>query len=695
MQYCDHSIKEVASSNEQILRIVYENMLKLRRKSRVIYRPFTYFPQLDVIHKAGADFRQIFPEHRDGDYVFLGFEADGAYERELIMNVVGNPDAEVYFNGKRIPVKKSDFWGEDSVDANIIFRKGRNRICVKAVAKENSFEAYVRILIPELRMGAGSYVYYARPYIEQEGFRGQSAMTYSQLYHKDEQVMVQPEQIEWIFPKKPKQSAEKIFDFFALCSGKGKAAYVYTECKGKLLLKHTSPIRIFSDQKLLYHSDAAGKYEAEYDEFTPLLIKSMKSDAWGFEAIAYGENRLSFVTDADCPDLQWIWAGPFGREKESPDYPYVPERTLDFAKPMPSICGNTVYWKFYRKDTYLHQYVETAFWGQWFYAIMVGLEGMRQAAMKLREASFYDYFLSFIQTICTHRDYAKYDTDELGYASYMPHSVRLDNLDAIGTFGINITEYYLMTGDEAAKNVLKTLSDAMMQDVPRFPDGTFYRGKTMWTDDMYMCLPFLARLGAVTGLNMYFDEAAGQIFGFYKRLYMQDQNLYSHIYFPEEDFANHIPWGRGNGWVLLAISEVLMLMPKDHSDYAAVLEIFQRFASGILHFRDAGEKLWHQIVNDDDSYIETSGSAMFITALARGVTYGWLEETIKEDVLEAWNALTEKCIDSEGNVYGVCQGSGCNKEKEYYLQLETIVNDDHGVGIVLGAGAAVMEMLGE
>ena len=47
------------------------------------------------------------------------------------------------------------------------------------------------------------------------------------------------------------------------------------------------------------------------------------------------------------------------------------------------------------------------------------------------------------------------------------------------------------------------------------------------------------------------------------------------------------------------------------------------------------------------------------------------------------------------NVYGVCQGSGCNKEKEYYLQLETIVNDDHGVGIVLGAGAAVMEMLGE
>ena len=114
-----------------------------------------------------------------------------------------------------------------------------------------------------------------------------------------------------------------------------------------------------------------------------------------------------------------------------------------------------------------------------------------------------------------------------------------------------------------------------------------------------------------------------------------------------------------------------------------------------MRHRDTKEGIWHQVINNHKSYIETSGSAMFITALARGIRKGWLEDTYKEDVLQAWKALTEKCVDAQGNVYGVCVGSGCNKEEEYYMQLDTIVNDDHGMGIVLGAGVEVMNLLGE
>ena len=86
---------------------------------------------------------------------------------------------------------------------------------------------------------------------------------------------------------------------------------------------------------------------------------------------------------------------------------------------------------------------------------------------------------------------------------------------------------------------------------------------------------------------------------------------------------------------------------------------------------------------------------MFITGLARGVKYGWLDEDIKADIVQAWEGLTQKCVDSEGNVLGVCMGSGCSMDEQYYIDLGTIVNDDHGVGIVLTAGVAVMNMLGE
>ena len=40
-------------------------------------------------------------------------------------------------------------------------------------------------------------------------------------------------------------------------------------------------------------------------------------------------------------------------------------------------------------------------------------------------------------------------------------------------------------------------------------------------------------------------------------------------------------------------------------------------------------------------------------------------------------------------------GSGCNKEEKYYLDLGTITNDDHGIGIVVGAGLEIMNLIGE
>lgn len=695
MNYCEKSIKQVTSSNEDIVRTVYGNMSKARKKSKVIYRPFTYYKEMDFVMKGGPDFSEIFPSYTAGDYAFISIDADGMYDRNLTINVAKNKNAEVYFNGERISTRYAPFRNNPALDADILFKKGKNRIIVKLVADDDGFEGYLRILIPEFRMGAGGYVYCTIPYIDDDGFEGQSVIRHSRLYKKEEVFEPAFENIDWVFPVKPEQSNLKVFDFNSLCSSKGNAAYVYTECKGRLVIEHSSPVKVLSGKKVLYTSEKKGKYEGEFPKFTPLLLKSGKGTQWGFTAAVYGETQLSFVEGAACPDLQWIWAGPFGREEEPFSYPYAPEIKLDFAEIMPSACGKTCYWNFYRKNTYVRQYVETNFWGQWFYAIMVGLEGMRQTAAKLDIKEFYGYYISFVKTMAHHRDYAVYDNAVSGYSSYLPASAKFDNLDSIGTFGITLSEYYLMTGDNEAKRLIEMLANSMMTNVPRFADGTFNRGKTMWTDDMYMCLPFLARLGVVFGESRYFDEAARQVFGFYERMYMHDENIYSHIYFPLEKFANRVPWGRGNGWVLLAMSELLMFMPEEHKDREKILDIFRDFAGGVLNCRDKKEGIWHQVINNSESYLETSGSAMFITALARGVRYGWLDKGIKNTVAEAWNALCEKCIDSEGNVYGICQGSGCNKEEKYYLNLGTITNDDHGVGIVLGAGVAVMDMLNE
>ena len=237
------------------------------------------------------------------------------------------------------------------------------------------------------------------------------------------------------------------------------------------------------------------------------------------------------------------------------------------------------------------QNLQTSFFGKWYYAPMVGANALRSLADKLDIEEYYTYFMKSMDVLCNHREFTIYEFDKTGYSMFNSSCARLNNLDAIGTFGMNIAEYYLMTGDKDARRMLHVLADNIEHNIPRFPDGTYNRVKTMWTDDMYMCLPFLVRLGVIMGEEKYFDEIVRQVNGFYERMFMKDQSIYSHIFFPQENFANRVPWGRGNGWVLLALSEVLLLMPENYKGRERILEVFREFSKGVLNCRDEKEVL--------------------------------------------------------------------------------------------------------
>ena len=113
---------------------------------------------------------------------------------------------------------------------------------------------------------------------------------------------------------------------------------------------------------------------------------------------------------------------------------------------------------------------------------------------------------------------------------------------------------------------------------------------------------------------------------------------------------------------------------------------------GILSCQDSSG-MWHQVLNRPDSYQETSCTAMFLLSIVRGVNRGWLEAKDYLSCMEkAWNALLQHSVDAAGDVYGVCLGSGCAKDAEYYKQLPAKKNDDHGTGIVMMAAAEMMKL---
>jgi rhamnogalacturonyl hydrolase YesR len=81
---------------------------------------------------------------------------------------------------------------------------------------------------------------------------------------------------------------------------------------------------------------------------------------------------------------------------------------------------------------------------------------------------------------------------------------------------------------------------------------------------------------------------------------------------------------------------------------------------------------------------------MLIVGLCRGIRNGWLDASFKENVKRAYNGLLRNKIKADGTVTDVCMGSGNSTDVNYYMQLGTVENDDHGTGVIL---TAISEMI--
>jgi len=246
------------------------------------------------------------------------------------------------------------------------------------------------------------------------------------------------------------------------------------------------------------------------------------------------------------------------------------------------------------------------------------------------------------------------------------------------------------------KPVIDRAIDFVSNSQFRLADGTLARQRpvrdSVWADDMYMGVSILAQAGRMTGDTRYYDDAARQVLQIGQRLYVPNEKLFTHGWntVNPDDHPTYL-WGRANGWCMMAMAELLTVMPQDHADRTAVLKQFRTLAQGIASVQ-ASDGLWHQMLNRTDSYTETSCSAMFVFAIARGVNRGWLDFASYGPVaLVGWNGLTAR-VDAQGHLSGVCAGTTYANDYVYYYHRPAI-DDVHGYGPMLLAGAEIIHLI--
>lgn len=230
----------------------------------------------------------------------------------------------------------------------------------------------------------------------------------------------------------------------------------------------------------------------------------------------------------------------------------------------------------------------------------------------------------------------------------------------------------------------------------RLPDGTLARNRpqknTLWLDDLYMGVPALAQMGKLTGKTSYYDDAVKQIKQFTQRMFDKEKGLYMHGWVQDMNPHPMFYWGRANGWALMAMVELLDVLPENHAGRPFVLQQLQAHAKGLASYQ-SGSGFWHQLLNRSDSYLETSATAIYSYCIAHACNKGWLDaKAYAPMAMLAWNAVTTK-VNAAGQVEGTCVGTGMAFDPAFYYYRPVNVYAAHGYGPVLLAGAEMLRLV--
>lgn len=281
------------------------------------------------------------------------------------------------------------------------------------------------------------------------------------------------------------------------------------------------------------------------------------------------------------------------------------------------------------------------------------------------------------------------------------------NIDHI-TPGLAMLTLYRVTGQEKYRKMVELLR-SQLKTHPRTNEGGFWHKKIypyqMWLDGLYMGEPFYTEYSVVFGEDN-FDDIADQFVWMEKHARDAKTGLLYHGWdeSKQQKWANketgqspHF-WGRAMGWYAMGLVDTLEHFPKHHRRRNELIDILTREAAAIEKFQDAKSGVWWDILDlggKEKNYLESSASAMFVYALARGVREGYLPDKYMKVATRGWEGIKKEFIktNSEGHTdwHGTVSVSGLGGNPyrdgsyEYYMSEKLRTNDAKGLGPAIKA----------
>jgi len=290
----------------------------------------------------------------------------------------------------------------------------------------------------------------------------------------------------------------------------------------------------------------------------------------------------------------------------------------------------------------------------WNYEMGVVLQGFEKLGEFTGDQKYYNYTKGIIDHFITNEgDIRTYSMEEY-------------NIDNIPT-GRQLLHLYQRTKEEKYKKAATILYQQIAWQPRNKVGGYWHKLKyptQMWLDGLYMGQPFAAEYALMFKDSKKFEDIVNQFVWMEKYSRDSKTGLLYHGWDESrlQKWANPVTgrspefWSRAMGWYMMGLVDVLDYIPADNKRRSELIAILNRLSAALIKYQDKQEGVWWQVTDKagkELNYLESSGSAMFVYALAKAVRKGWLPKTYLPAITKGYNGLIKSFVevDQAGSVH--------------------------------------------
>ncbi|WP_027695747.1 glycoside hydrolase family 88/105 protein [Vibrio litoralis] len=251
------------------------------------------------------------------------------------------------------------------------------------------------------------------------------------------------------------------------------------------------------------------------------------------------------------------------------------------------------------------------------------------------------------------------------------------NVNTVCPF-LTLAYRYEETGDQSLLPYLETWAEYVMHEMPRTAGGGIqhivYNSENtqqMWDDTLMMSVMPLTKIGLLLNKPEYIEEAKYQFLTHIQYLMDNQTGAWFHgwTFDGHHNFAN-ARWARGNSWVTIVIPDFLELLdlPK-HDAYRRHLEHVLSRQVEMLAASQNENGLWTTLLDDPDSYTESSASAGFAYGILKAARKGYLDAKYLPIAHKAVDNLISDYINEDGELINTSFGTAMGSDLDYYRNI--------------------------